>query len=141
MICDWCGHSHDVRAICSQRPASRGVSRRSFIALIGAGVAGVVLAPSSPEAFPFKEFSGMFWSTPERLKQRDQVWFVKSARPHDLIVGDGLSPETAFRSINEAMDHCHAGDTIRILPGHLEGHGYEPITVAKPGLTFIGGKL
>ena len=47
MTCDWCGHDHDVRAICAQRPASRGVSRRSFIALIGAGVAGLALAPSA----------------------------------------------------------------------------------------------
>ena len=60
MTCDWCGHDHDVRAICSQRPASRGVSRRSFIALIGAGVAGLALSPSMPvPAFSHREFYGV----------------------------------------------------------------------------------
>ena len=60
MICDWCGHDHDVRAICSQRPASRGVSRRSFIALIGTGVAGLALAPSLPVGYVHTEVFGAF---------------------------------------------------------------------------------
>lgn len=40
--CEWCGHDHPVTVLCSKRPK---LTRRNFICLFGAGVAGMVLAP------------------------------------------------------------------------------------------------
>lgn len=45
ITCDWCGHVHTQGALCSKRP---GLTRRNFIALFGAGVAGMVIAPLPP---------------------------------------------------------------------------------------------
>lgn len=42
--CEWCGHEHDVTALCTKRPKW---SRRGFLALAGAAVVGAVL-PSLP---------------------------------------------------------------------------------------------
>lgn len=45
MTCEWCGHEHARDALCSGRPRW---SRRGFLAMFGAGVAGLALAPSLP---------------------------------------------------------------------------------------------
>lgn len=47
MTCEWCGHEHAREALCTKRPTW---SRRGFIALFGAGLAGLALPgiPLSP---------------------------------------------------------------------------------------------
>jgi hypothetical protein len=42
MLCEWCGHEHARDALCTSRPKW---SRRGFLALFGAGVAGLAAAP------------------------------------------------------------------------------------------------
>jgi hypothetical protein len=46
--CEWCGHPHPPSELCSERPLARGVTRRSFLALFGAGIAGLALGPQLP---------------------------------------------------------------------------------------------
>lgn len=45
MTCEWCGHEHARDALCRSRPKW---SRRGFLSLFGAGIAGLVVAPSLP---------------------------------------------------------------------------------------------
>jgi hypothetical protein len=42
MTCEWCGRSHDARQLC--RANRVGMTRRKFLFLFGAGVAGTVTA-------------------------------------------------------------------------------------------------
>lgn len=50
MKCQWCGESHDVNRLCER--AQRGMTRRSFCFLFGAGVGAMALGvvPSMAEA-------------------------------------------------------------------------------------------
>lgn len=45
MICEWCGHEHAREALCSARPKW---SRRGFLAMFGAGVAGLAFGVPAP---------------------------------------------------------------------------------------------
>ena len=45
-MCEWCGHDHDQAALCTQRPTW---GRRGFLALFGAGIAGLALTGLSTE--------------------------------------------------------------------------------------------
>ena len=117
MTCDWCGHDHDVRAICSQRPASRGVSRRSFIALISAGVAGLALAPTS------FSYTTPTFRAPVSIPIWNN-WFVNSAV---LRSGNG-DVHTPFKTIFEAIIAAKQGDRIIIAPDTLG----EPLSVGYP---------
>ena len=90
------------------------------------------------------KFTGVEIPAWPRLRP-EQIWFVKSAYGRGELwewprPSDG-SQEKPFVSIADAMDRGKPGDSIRILVEHMEGCGYEPFTVTKPGLTFIGGKL
>lgn len=44
-MCEWCGHQHDVRALCGKRPTW---GRRGFIAMLGAAAVGAIV----PRAIP-----------------------------------------------------------------------------------------
>jgi hypothetical protein len=46
MTCHWCGDDHRSDQLCQR--AQRGLTRRSFFGLFGAGVAGVVVASALP---------------------------------------------------------------------------------------------
>lgn len=46
MNCHWCGEKHDTDQLCQR--AQRGMTRRSFCFLFGAGIAGAML-PSAPD--------------------------------------------------------------------------------------------
>ena len=48
-ICEWCGHEHPQTAICSSRPKW---SRRGFLALLGAGLAGLAVPTMPVETWP-----------------------------------------------------------------------------------------
>lgn len=39
-LCDWCGHRHDMTALCAKRPTW---GRRGFLALFGTGLAGLAI--------------------------------------------------------------------------------------------------
>ncbi len=41
-LCDWCGAAHSRDALCTSRPKW---SRRGFLALFGAGMAGLAIPP------------------------------------------------------------------------------------------------
>lgn len=43
MTCEWCGHEHARDALCTSRPKW---SRRGFLSLFGAGIAGLAVAPA-----------------------------------------------------------------------------------------------
>jgi hypothetical protein len=45
MACQWCGETHGPDRLCAR--AQRGMTRRSFCFLFGAGIAAAVLAPAS----------------------------------------------------------------------------------------------
>ena len=47
--CEWCGHEHSQVAICSSRPKW---SRRGFLALLGAGLAGLAVPTMPVETWP-----------------------------------------------------------------------------------------
>jgi hypothetical protein len=46
MTCQWCGDRHGADQLCQR--AQRGMTRRSFFGLFGAGVAGAVVASALP---------------------------------------------------------------------------------------------
>ena len=41
-LCEWCGHPHEREALCASRPTW---GRRGFLALFGAGLAGLAMRP------------------------------------------------------------------------------------------------
>ena len=43
------------------------------------------------------------------------IWYVNSKTEGDA--GDGRSLQTAFKALQQALDHAKAGDTILIAPG------------------------
>ena len=45
-MCEWCGHDHDEAALCTERPTW---GRRGFLALFGAGIAGLALTGLSTD--------------------------------------------------------------------------------------------
>lgn len=45
MTCEWCGHDHEIKDLCTKRPTW---GRRGFLALMGAGVVGLAL-PAFPD--------------------------------------------------------------------------------------------
>lgn len=47
--CEWCGHVHDVRELCTRRPRW---SRRGFLQLAGAAALGLAAAPAAALAQP-----------------------------------------------------------------------------------------
>lgn len=51
LCCEWCGHEHDQRALCTKRPTW---GRRGFLALLGASAVGAVL-PAVPLLRPGDE--------------------------------------------------------------------------------------
>jgi len=57
MPCQWCGDNHGVDQLC--RRAQRGMTRRSFCFLFGAGVAGVMTTGlPAPERQLFRAKAG-----------------------------------------------------------------------------------
>lgn len=53
--CHWCGDQHGLTALCQR--AQRGLTRRSFCFLFGAGVAGAMLAPELAQTTEGANFS------------------------------------------------------------------------------------
>ena len=109
MTCDWCGHDHDVRAICSERPVSRGITRRSFVALFSAGVSGLALAPTG-EMFQRRDIPAVV-DIPS--------WRMTFVNGRAVDGGDG-SREKPYRSLASAVDAAQANDVIVVASGHLE---------------------
>ena len=78
MTCDWCGHDHHVTALCAKRPKW---SRRGFLALTGAALAGSLL-PRLPSGLAVGD-DALFWDTlnqmtPEEMLQASLGVFAKT---------------------------------------------------------------
>ena len=56
MTCPWCGDRHGVDQLCQR--AQRGMTRRSFCFLFGAGVAGAVVAAHAEAPNWYRDFNG-----------------------------------------------------------------------------------
>ena len=54
--CNWCGDTHRSDQLCQR--AQRGMTRRSFCFLFGAGIAGAALAPSLDAPLWYRDFNG-----------------------------------------------------------------------------------
>ncbi|MBC8252768.1 MAG: DUF1565 domain-containing protein, partial [Ardenticatenia bacterium] len=66
------------------------------------------------------------------------IWYVDTSMPSS---GDGRTPETAFKTISEALPHAFPGDTVQVAAGtynenvsvpgglHLIGAGSEVVTI------------
>ena len=84
--CRWCGEPHAVEKLCAR--AQRGMTRRSFLFLTGAGVAGMALAPSLPPLFEHKAFVGQFSVHPNIGQIVALVWNEVIGEPADNIFMD-----------------------------------------------------
>jgi hypothetical protein len=54
--CQWCGDRHGADQLCAK--AQRGMTRRSFCFLFGAGIAGVALTPSLDTPNWYRDYNG-----------------------------------------------------------------------------------
>jgi hypothetical protein len=69
-MCEWCGDEHPVTALCTKRPKW---GRRGFLALFGAGVAGLLVAPAVPVTEP-EWISVRFVGDPVNVET--QIWLA-----------------------------------------------------------------
>ena len=56
-----------------------------------------------------------------------RTWYVNSSQSG----GDGLSPESAFKTVNDTLDKINDGDTIMIASGLYAGSGNVDLTINK----------
>jgi hypothetical protein len=69
--CPWCHDRHDATALCAR--AQRGLTRRSFLFLTGAGVVGALLAPAADGvAMAFEP--GRFYKAPRVGQLVAEAW-------------------------------------------------------------------
>jgi len=84
--CQWCGDRHGVDQLCQR--AQRGLTRRSFCFLFGAGVAGALVAGAAPENYWYLDRTGVYRAfTVEDIARAFHV-------PPSMIVSvyDGYNP-------------------------------------------------
>jgi hypothetical protein len=62
------------------------------------------------------------------------TYYVDGIDGNDL--NDGLSPETAFATIQTAVDATYYGDTVRVANGTYTGDGNRDIEVKRKGITI-----
>jgi hypothetical protein len=115
--CQWCGDRHGVDQLCQR--AQRGMTRRSFCFLFGAGVAGAMLPTvEQPTMFmgrPIKFVDDLGVDAGLHFYNRVNVYLVKSDGSHALI---GTFPSDLVRSVN----HVIRGDGSEIVTG-IGPHG------------------
>lgn len=76
-MCEWCGHDHDQAALCTQRPTW---GRRGFLALFGAGIAGLAvtgLSTSDQTQLQFdRRLTNISIAYMQRLQSSSQLWLA-----------------------------------------------------------------
>jgi len=105
MTCKWCGDDHGVEQLCGR--GQRAMSRRSFLFLTGAGVAGLVLAPSLPEVmqFQYRVVFGQFTIANPGVGQLvAEAWNrIVGDGPHDNIFTDHHFARLMRDELNASM--------------------------------------
>lgn len=61
-------------------------------------------------------------------------WYVNSSASSG---GDGRTPDSAFTTIQAAVDAAAAGDRIYVAPGHAETVTSSSLTLSKAGVTIV----
>lgn len=84
--CEWCGHEHDVRALCTKR--KRGLSRRSFL-ILGATAAVGAMLPAIPLPKPVATIASEVFGT-----------FMYGGVP---VLTDRFLPDGSFIIISNAV--------------------------------------
>lgn len=107
-ICEWCGHDHAKDALCASRPKW---SRRGFLALFGAGIAGAVVAAK----IPFAEASGNGYTVGGINRATFSFWRNQQS--------DAVSFDSLRASMRDVYNKCSAGDgtpDLIIIPSNPE---------------------
>ncbi len=79
-MCEWCGHEHDQAALCTDRPTW---GRRGFLALFGAGIAGLAVTgvtglpwPDPIQEHVDRRLTEISLSFMNRLPSYSQLWLA-----------------------------------------------------------------
>ena len=85
-----------------------------------------------PETAAFDEFSVDFTINVTSPTPVTDTWYVNSS----ATGGDGKTPETAFKTLNDALNVAQDGNTIMITSGEYKGNNNTNLTINK-NLNFI----
>ena len=85
-----------------------------------------------PETAAFDEFSVDFTINVTSPTPVTDTWYVNSS----ATGGDGKTPETAFKTLNDALNVAQDGNTILITSGEYKGNNNTNLTINK-NLNFI----
>lgn len=80
MTCHWCGDTHGTDQLCQR--AERGMTRRSFCFLFGAGIAGLAL--DKPETGWYYDAAGKFHSFTVTDVQKVDYQVIKNVGTFDV---------------------------------------------------------
>lgn len=110
MTCQWCGDRHGVDQLCAK--AQRGMTRRSFCFLFGAGIAGLTLAGQAPTY----KFTG--WTFAGETRPRYVSAGVDLAKGADvtavrIYAGGSGGPHVHIATLPPGVSHMHVGDGLR----------------------------
>ena len=72
------------------------------------------------------------------IKKDTQIWYVDSGKTSPSISGDGLTWETAFVTLAEAVTAAGDHDTILVAPNDIETIDAAGIDITQEGLRIIG---
>ncbi len=96
MPCHWCGDEHRSDQLCQR--AQRGMTRRSFCFLFGAGVAGAML-PNVVQPWT-KEYVAKLFDTPVDALD-DPPTFM--GRPIEFVNFNGVPPAEALQRLTDKI--------------------------------------
>ena len=72
------------------------------------------------------------------VKKDTQIWYVDSGKTSPAASGDGLTWDTAFITLAEAVTAAGDYDTILVAPNSIETIATGGITITQDGLRIIG---
>ncbi len=72
------------------------------------------------------------------VKKDSQIWYVDSGKTSPAVSGDGLSPEGAFLTLQEAVTAAGDYDTILIALNTIETVAATGIAITQEGLRIFG---
>jgi hypothetical protein len=113
MLCEWCGGEHDQAALCRSRPK---FSRRGFLALFGAGIAGVAAAQILPTGLCVTDVVGPLPVVIRQRKLMGRIRLTPEALIDSVYNGQGafsIAVREEWRSRIEAITQALDADLIR----------------------------